>query len=390
MEPRNYTVKYILSPGPTEIPHRIRSALSIETTNPDLDPLFHEEFFLVHQKLSRIIGGWHAKIFTLLGAPSLALEASITNFVKKGEKAIVLSNGYFGDLFIRLIKEYERVPVVYRWNERKGLEPEKAIEFINEHPDAKAVYLVHCETPTGIINDIRRIGEFLKTSDMIYIVDSVSTIGAVPIMMDDWGIDVLIGAGHKALNLPPGITIMALSRRAWKRVHEIKPKGFYMNLLLWKDFFERMGEAPYTLSQPLLKALETSLDLIIEEDENSVFQRHVKAKEASFKAAEALGLEPFPEGIEYASPTVTALLTPDSLSASEIFTIAWERYGVMFGMGLGSKKEKIIRIGHMGVTASRHYLLIAYSTLGKILLKKGYIQKKDIDEALSIIEERFQ
>ena len=385
-----YTDRYILSPGPTEIPSEIRLALARETTNPDLDPSFREEYLQAARKISYVIGARDHSILIMLGEAMLGLEASVASIIDKGDKAIVVANGVFGEGFADLVRAYGGEPVVVELDWRRSASPERVVEIVDSNPDAKALYMVHCETPTAILNSLAEIGRRLQKTDTLFIVDAVSSIGGVKIDATEWGIDILIGGSQKALNLPSGLTILAVSKRAWDAINRRSPKGFYLNLSLWKDYVEREEMPPYTLSDSMIFALNKSLDMILSEGLESVFRRHQTAQKACWNALKELGLEPYPRSIGDSSPTVTAAIVPEKLDSESLRAKIWSRYGVMLGGGIGKVRGRVIRIGHMGVTASRNHVLIGITALARGLLDEGLITPTEYSRAVEAVEMAFE
>uniref|UniRef100_A0A7J3ZIQ8 Alanine--glyoxylate aminotransferase family protein n=1 Tax=Fervidicoccus fontis TaxID=683846 RepID=A0A7J3ZIQ8_9CREN len=387
---RYYTDRYILSPGPTEIPNEIRLALARETTNPDLDPSFKEEYLQATRKISYVIGARDHSVLIMLGEAMLGLEASVASILDRGDKAIVVANGVFGEGFADLVRAYGGEPVVVELDWRRSANPEKVIETIELNPDAKALYMVHCETPTAILNSLAEIGRRLQKASTLFIVDAVSSIGGVKIDASEWGIDILIGGSQKALNLPSGLTILAVSEKAWDAIGKRGPKGFYLNLALWRDYIEKEEMPPYTLSDSMVSALNRSLDMILSEGLESVFRRHQIAQKACWHALRELGLEPYPRKFEDSSPTVTAAIVPEAIDSEILRAKIWNRYGVMLGGGIGRVRGRVIRIGHMGVTASRNHVLIGVAALARGLLDEGIITLKEYSRAVEAAERAFE
>ena len=365
---RLYTDRFILTPGPTEIPERVKRALLRETTNPDLDPGFLDTYNRVRDMLKKVMGVTASSIYILLGEAILGLEAAIANTIKQGDKVIVVANGVYGEGFADFVKMYGGTPIhvgIEDW--RRSIDLSELDSALEKNRDAVAVTLVHCDTPSALLNDLEGVARVVRSYGPLLIVDAVSSIGGVPIEFDSLGIDIIIGGSQKTLNTPPGLTIMAISKRAWDRVEEVRYRGFYLNLELWREMLDGKGVFPYTMSDTLVYALEESLNMILEEGLENTFKRHEVAREASWRALEAMGLEPYPNDIRYSSPTVTAFLVPSNIDEKKLRDLTWRKYGVMLAGSWGRLQGKVVRVGHMGVQASRTHLLIAYTALAKAL-----------------------
>ncbi len=384
---RSYTDKFIMTPGPTEIPHRIRSALIRETTNPDLDPQFLELYNSVRAKLKRLVGAEKADLYVWVGEAMLGLDAAVANTVKEGTRALVVDNGVYGEGFADLVKLYGGRPITLGLDWRRSADLHALERALEVHKDVEVVTLVHCDTPSAIFNDLREVGKIVRSFGPLLVVDAVSSIGAAEIKFDDWGVDVLIGGSQKALNAPAGLTILAISERAWDRFKAVSRSSFYENPLLWKEMLDERGVFPYTFSDVLLYALDESLRAIFEEGLDSVFGRHEAARRASRAALEAMGLEPYPADVSCTCPSVSAFLAPRGISPSEVRRVAWERYGVMIGGSWGKLEGSVLRIGHMGVQASYAHLAVAFTALAKALADLGH--KVDLGAALEALASRF-
>lgn len=370
---RFYTDRLIMTPGPTEIPLRVKRAMIRESTNPDLDPSFLELYNKVRGKLARLLGVTRGSIYVMTGEAMIGLEAAIANTLRRGEKAIVVANGVFGEGFVDLIRAYGGEPVLVaseEWRESVNLtDVERALE---KHRDASILTIVHCDTPSAILNDVRGVARIAKSFGVLTVVDAVSSIGGVNVEFDNWSLDILIGGSQKVLNTPPGLTIIALSSEAWEKIERTGYNGFYMNLRLWRDMLDSKGVFPYTMSDTLIYALDEALNMVFEEGLENVYNRHRLAMKASWRAMEALELGPYPKSIEHSSPTVTAMMVPSGVNEAKLREHIWSRYGVMIAGSWGKLEGKVIRVGHMGVQASRSHLIVAYTALARGLSDLGF------------------
>ncbi|MEM4953622.1 MAG: alanine--glyoxylate aminotransferase family protein, partial [Desulfurococcaceae archaeon] len=304
-----YTDRYILTPGPTEIPLRIKLALMKETTNPDLDPEFLTIYNETRDMLRKILGVYKGSVYIMTGEAMLGLEAAVANTVRNGTKVLVVANGVFGEGFIDLVRAYGGEPISVETCEecwRRSADPSLIDRVLEKHKDIEVITLVHCDTPSAILNNLEEVGKIAREHGSLLIVDAVSSIGCVSINFNETNIGILIGGSQKVLNTPPGLTIMAISDQAWERIEEVNYRGFYLDIKTWKYMLDDKGIFPYTVSDVLVYALRESLSMIIEEGPENVYRRHEIAKKASWAALEVLNLKPYPLSIEYSSPTVTA------------------------------------------------------------------------------------
>ncbi|AEA12627.1 Serine-glyoxylate transaminase [Thermoproteus uzoniensis 768-20] len=365
----------------------MRAALIRETTNPDLDPGFLDLYNSVRARLKRLVGAEKGDLYIWVGEAMLGLDAAVANTVREGTKVLVIDNGVFGEGFADLVKLYGGRPVTLGLDWRRSADLHAVERALELHKDVEVVTLVHCDTPSALLNDLRELGKVVRSFGPLLVVDSVSAVGATEIKFDDWGIDVLIGGSQKALNVPTGLTIFAASERAWERFKAVGRGSFYLNPMLWKEMLDGRGVFPYTFSDVLLYALDEGLKMIFEEGLDSVYARHEAARRAARAALEAMGLQPYTADVSCTCPTVTAFAPPPGIRPADVRKIAWEKYGVMIAGSWGKLEDSVLRIGHMGVQASYAHLALAFSALGRALADLGY--KADVGAALEAIAERF-
>ena len=386
--PRLFTDRFILTPGPTEIPMRIRLAMIREVTNPDLDPAFMELYKGVTTKLRRLLGASKSDVYVMVGVAMLGLEAAIANLVRRGDKVLVVANGVYGEGFKDLVRMYGGDPVVLESDWRKAVNPSDVERTLERNRDVKLLTIVHCDTPSAILNPVEEVAKIARSFGVLTVVDAVSSIGGVPIDVDGSGIDILIGGSQKVLNVPPGLTIITISKNAWDEIERVKYEGFYLNLKLWREELDKEGIFPYTMSDTLIRALDESLNMIFEEGVNEVYERHRRAREAAWRALEAADLKPYPVSINDSSPTVTAIEVPNGISEEKLRELTWRKYGVMIAGSWGKLKGRVVRIGHMGVQASRNHLIIAFTALTRALKDLGYTV--NIGKVVEAIEDSYK
>ncbi len=182
--------------------------------------------------------------------------------------------------------------------------------------------MVHCDTPSAILNDLRSMARAAKSAGLLVIADVVSTLGAVLVDVDSWGVDVAIGGSQEALNAPAGVTMMSVSPEAMEEARRTGYRGFYMSLAQWEEWLDKRGVFPYTVSEPLLYAVSEAINMVLEEGLDSVYSRHLAARRATWAGIEAMGLRPYPAGLEHSSPIVTAFEVPEGVNEAKVRELA--------------------------------------------------------------------
>ena len=232
----------------------------------------------------------------------------------------------------------------------------------------KAVTITHNETSTGVINDLKQLVLAIREHGALSIVDAVTSFAVVPISFSDWGIDVLVSGSQKALMLPPGLACIFMSQKAWKAYERSTLPKFYLNLGQYRTALEN-ETTPYTPNVSMIVALKTSLDQILLEGISSIYTRHERMRRALRTGLVGMGLKPLVHE-SHASPTITAVLPPTSISVEQIRRLMNERYQLKVADGQDELKNKIFRIGHMGYVFERDILMclaaleVCLTTLG--------------------------
>ena len=252
----------------------------------------------------------------------------------------------------------------------KELKEEPLIEILDKNTDIKFVTICHNETSTGIINPGEKIGKIVREYNKILIVDGVTSVGGDYVYPDKWNFDVLVTGSQKCLGIPPGLGFIMVGSRAWDIINKrTNIHSYYVNLTLYKQWFNERGDTPLTPSIPLIIAQNISLKMMFEEGFENRVKRHRRMAKATRVGAKALGLELFAEE-EYASNTVTAIKVPPKINGKEIIN-SMKELGILIAGGQGELKDKIIRIAHMNVVQEKD-ILITFSALETALNKLGF------------------
>jgi aspartate aminotransferase-like enzyme len=269
-----------------------------------------------------------------------AMEAAVVNVCSPGDRVLVVSAGYFGERWAAIASSYglEVEHLRYSWGETPL--PEDVATRLAEIGGARAVYATHSETSTGVVSDIGRMAECLTESGSLFVVDAVSSLGAVRLDTDDWGVDVVVSGSQKALMTPPGLALSSLSSAALAGAKTAALPRFSLD-------WERARVFGATPAVSLVRGLDVALDLILERGLEEAFDRHRRLGRACRAGAKAMGLELFSPD-EDRSAVVTAIEVPSGIDSAEIVRSMRDRSGVSVVGGQGELAGKIVRIGHIG------------------------------------------
>ncbi len=366
--------KLIMTPGPTFIHEDVRRVMAKEITNPDLDLEFYEIYKDTCDGLKTILNT-REDVIILSGEGILGLEAACASLIEEGDKALCIENGIFGEGFGDFVEIYGGEVTYFRGDRKKGLEYHLIEAFLKEHNDFKVATLVHCETPSGITNDIEDICKLLNSYGILTVVDAVSSIGGEKINVDEWKIDIALGGSQKCLSAPPGLTFMSVSERAYKamKTRKSKIRGFYLNLLIWQGWYENKW-FPYTQPISDIYALNEAVNRMINDKER--INRHKRIAEACRASLEAAGLELFT--CDSHSNTVTTVILPENVNYSEFNRIMLEEHSVMIAGAFGFLKDKVFRIGHMGENCRVGRMVETLKAIHETMDKLGVVLNEEL------------
>lgn len=367
----------LMTPGPTQVSASVLAARAQWAPNPDQDEDFLELYHKTAQRITQMMGGDETfETFILAGEGMLALEAAVASLTEPGDRVLILDNGIFGGGFADLVRLYGGIPVVYNMDYRRPLDPIALDIYLRGQRRIKYATLVHCDTPSGMCNDIAAICPVLKRYGLLTLVDAVATMFGQPVHVSQ-GIDVLCGATQKALSAPAGLCFATLSPEGRAAIAERKSPvpGFYANLQTYLDYYEKRW-FPYTMPAHDILGLAAALD-VVEADEER-YSRHALLARATRAALEKGGLELYPQG-GYAE-TVTAFCVPEGLSDKEVLRKMREEHGIMISGSFDVLEGQVLRIGHMGENCQREKLVGTFEALQQVFTDLGFVPDPPLAE----------
>jgi aspartate aminotransferase-like enzyme len=336
--------RYLLTPGPTPVPPEVLAELA----KPVIHHRERDYREIYEQCLARLREIYRTQndvlMFTTSGTG--AFESAVANLTSPGDRQLVLSAGNFGERWASMVEAFgaELVHVRLEWGETP--EPDDLRGALAEAGDVGVVYLTHSETSTGVVCDVQALASVAKDAGAVVVVDAVSSLGAVPLESDAWGIDVVVSGSQKALMCPPGVAFASASPTALDRARTATSPRYVMDWERTRAAQAKL-DAPFTPAIPIVRALNVAMDLLLEEGLEAAFERHARLGRACREGAKAMGLELFSPDEERAA-VVTAIHAPEGVDATEIVKGLRDRFGITIANGQGSLKGKIFRIGHIG------------------------------------------
>ena len=359
--------KYLFSPGPTMLPPEVLLKMA-EPVMHHREPEFERILAEIREGLKYLFQTKN-EVLTFTSSGTGAMEGAVSNILSKGDKALVVRGGKFGERWGEICKAYgiEFIPIDVEWG--KAVDPKQIQKALASNPSVRGVYTQASETSTGAKHPIREIAEIVKKNEeTVLVVDAITGIGVFDLPMDVWGIDVLISGSQKALMLPPGLSFVALSDKAWKSVERSNLPKFYFDFKKELKSVQK-NQNSFTPAISLFVGLKESLRLIRKEGLEAVFRRHEKLAEATRAAAKALGLELYAP--DSPSNAVTAVKVPEGIQGGKLKDLFFEKFGITVAGGQDQAKGKIIRIAHLGYY-ERLDMVMVISALEMLLKEMGY------------------
>jgi len=363
---------YLLTPGPTPIPPNVLKSLSQPIIH-HRTPQFQEILKEVQENLKYTFQTKNG-VFILASSGTGAMETAVCNIVNKGDKVLVIEGGKFGQRWTELNKVYGADVAVINVEWGKAVSLAQVEVILNKEPQIKAVYCTHCETSTGVVTDIKSLGQIVKDTNTILVVDAISSLGALDIRTDEWSIDIVVSGSQKGLMLPPGLGFLSVSQKAFKYVESCLNPRYYFDLRLAKKALDK-NDTAFTPAITLIIGLNEVLKEFKKQGLESLFAKNKKLADATREAMRALGLELFADG--FACDAVTSVKVPEGVDGAKLVKSMRDVDGVAMAGGQAHLKGKIFRIAHMGFITEDD-LKIGISTLEDNLSKMGYKFEKGI------------
>ena len=373
----------LMTPGPTPVPPSVLLAQAsplVYHRGPGYGDLLRD----VTEGLRTLLKT-EGDILVFTASGTGGLESAVANLFSPGDRVIVPVAGYFGERFAKIAEAFglDVARLEYEWG--RAVPAEDVEKALAEAP-TKGVLAQHSETSTGVVHDIEGIGRVTKEASALFVVDVISSLGAVPYEGDAWGIDVAVGGSQKALSATPGLAFVSVSEAAWEASREAKNPRFYFDWAAYKQSFELPDpEAPWTPAISLMQGLREALRLYLDEGPEAALERHRLLSDATKEGVRALGLDLDGEHPERAW-AVTAVRAPEGIDGNKLVAKVRADHGIILAPGQGPLKGKVFRIGHLG-NYDRFDILRCLAALELTLGDMGYPVKRGA--AVAAAEEIF-
>ena len=372
-------------PGPTNVPERVLRAMFTHIINHRSQD-FVELYTEVIEKTQQVFQTKN-DVVALSASGTGAVEASVVNLIRKGDKVIIPVNGEFSGRLAQMLEWQGANVIKLETPPGQNATFDQVKEAFDNNKDVKAFYVVHNETSTGTqVKYLDKISSLTSRNDAFYVVDSVSLLGGAELPVDKWKIDVCITGAQKALAAPPGISPISVSPRAKKHMIANPPPTMYFNLARYFKYYEESKHTPFTPALPLLYAYREALRIIIEEGLDTRIRRHKTCSDALYSGLSTLGLTPFAKE-EDRSISIIALNYLEGLEDNTFRNTLSKKFRVLVAGGFGNLKGKVFRVGCMG-EVHRYHVMRTISAISSTLNMMGY--KTNTVDALQVAEEKLK
>jgi len=356
----------LMIPGPVDVEDEVLAAMArpvIPHYGPDWLNVYNDVLSMLKQVFQT-----KNDILLIPGPGSAALDAAMGSMMALGDLVCIPVNGFFGQRLVHIAQANglnvlqvdfaPGQPITPDALRRRLLEQREREAQDPNAPRLRALAVVHHETSTGVLNPLQDIIALAREFDLPAVVDAVSSLGGVPLPVDEWGIDVCVTVANKCLATPPGIAILSVSPRVWEMIaqNENHTRGWYLNLNTWRYYMDNWAWHPYPTTLPTnnLVALQTSLRLILAEGLESYYTRYVETASFVRRGLRELGFEMFVAD-EWACPVISAMRTRPDVPADELQVFLRKKHGILISGGLDELHGVILRVGHMGKAISEEY-----------------------------------
>ena len=332
----------LLTPGPTPLyPPALHAMMASDIHHRTED--FRNVYKSALADLKEVYGTQN-DVLCFAASGTGAMDASVSNLFSRGDKVIVCTAGKFGERWAEIAKAYGLQANVLKAEYGDVVTPDRVADALKAEPATKGVFIQASETSTGAEHDVKTIGEIVKKTDAIFVVDAITGLGTMPLDIEAWGLDVLIGGSQKAFMIPPGLAFMSVSPKAWQFAEKADLPHYYFNLKKEKKSADG-GESSWTPATSLILALGEALKYIKKVGIENLVENAQLLAEATRAAVGELGLELF---AKRPGSSVTAVKAPAGMDSGVIVKGFRERFGAIIANGQGSMKGQIFRMAHLG------------------------------------------
>ena len=388
-QPIHPPTRTLMGPGPSDVPPSVLEAMAKPTVG-HLDPAFIEVMDAIKDLLRYAFRTDNRLTMPVSGPGTAGMETCIANLVAPGDTVVVVENGVFGRR-MKAMAERCGATVVYveePWG--RAIRPDVLAKTLDAHPETSVVAFVHAETSTGALSDAETLVDVAHQHECLAIVDAVTSLGGVPVLVDEWDIDAIYTGSQKCLSCTPGLSPISLNDRAVEHIRNraTPVQSWFLDLSLVMDYWDGENGRSYHHTAPInaLYGLHESLRRLHDEGLEAAWTRHRQHHEALKAGLSTLGLDYIvPEGERI--PQLNAVTVPEGIDEAAVRHTLLHDYQLEIGAGLGDMAGKIWRIGLMGYSCRAENVRRCLQAIGETLQAQGL--NVDPDAAVAAAEDRL-
>jgi len=363
--------RILMGPGPSNVHPRVLEAMARPTIG-HLDPKFIELMDEIKELLKYAFQTKNKVTFAVSGPGSVGMETCLVNLVEPGSKVLVCINGVFGGRMKSIVERCGAEAIVVSMPWGRAIDPQLFEEVLNKNKEITVCSFVHAETSTGVKSDIKTLTEIAHQHNCIVIADTVTSLGGIPVLIDEWNIDVAYSGSQKCLSCPPGLSPVTFNERAVEFIMKRKTpvQSWFMDLNLILSYWGGSTKRAYHHTAPInsLYALHEALLILKEKGMENSWQRHKKNGDKLVSELGKIGLKPFVKESERL-PQLTSVAIPEGIDEAKVRSSLLNEYNIEIGAGLGELAGKVWRIGLMGYSSNEENINTCVSALKNILGK---------------------
>ncbi len=358
--------EFLMIPGPTPVPESVLHAMAKHPIG-HRSPEFSKIFMSATEKLQKL-AKTNNDVFIYTASGTGAMEAGISNTINPGDKVLSCVIGVFGQRFADIAKLYGAEVTEIKKEPGDFVSPEELKDALAKD-SYKAVTITHSETSTGTAHDLETMAAIIKEHGALSMVDAVTSLGCMDVNIDAWGLDVVVSGSQKGFMLPPGLSFIYVSEKAWQAKETATAPGYYF---CWKQAKKALENqtTPWTPNVSHIVGLEVALTKMMEEGVENIIARHARLRDRLRTGLKKLGLKLLTEDVS-ASAAITAIWPPEGIAVPDIRKTFKQDWNITVANGQKTLKDKIFRMGHLGFVSDRD-VLTGLACLEKVLLKLGY------------------
>ncbi len=361
--------RVLMGPGPSDVSPRVLEAMARPTIG-HLDPAFVGMMDELKDLLRATFRTENAMTLPISGPGSIGMETCFANLVEPGDTVVVCQNGVFGGRMKENVVRMGGIPVMVEDDWGRAVDPAGLEQALAEHPEASLVAFVHAETSTGALSDAARLAAIARQHGCLTIMDAVTSLGGVPVEVDDWEIDAVYSGTQKCLSVPPGLSPVSFSERAMDRLRARKGpvQSWFGDLSLLDGYWAAGAKRAYHHTAPVnaLYGLHEGLLALQEEGLPEAWARHRANHELLRSGLEKIGID-FVVPADERLPQLNLVSIPTGVADAEVRAALLAEYNLEIGAGLGALAGKVWRIGLMGTSSTVSHVELCVKSLSEVL-----------------------